>query len=1038
MANLDAQIIISREDNTDFISLGFIQTDTSLVSALGGALANFAQEIGLAGEKTDEKSKSKSGATNFSRFQNGILASKIIPVRNHNPIILIAIRGYDGEDRKLDFIVDYASELATSIVTKFDDIYSSIGLIPQIEDAVDSIATVANLMNRKSGDKVRFFTRTLKQKVTTLLEDLWANQATFTNWTRDYSSKKISAMSQAEILRELARYFYIQCIECDALLPLMFGSTKNPLNELTKLIDNFLDKKTTIARKEIESEIIKAYTQLKDSSKALSKRGTIELPEVELINESSLFEKILVTKNNNLVTIITELLSSTNQDLYRKLFRKYPLKFVSMSKESVFDKSNLDGIVSTILPRILKEELTDKTWISDKILLLLRNASSKYSPNEVMKQKDKIVSKIQANFLSTIKKEHPFILLADPHLTQLTSFVSSDAIRSLERYKTSQDEAVVLYNIIGQIRSDLTSERNSSAQDLMILYFLQSVIQPYQFRDVPDIVYALIIESLEKTSYVRKDKPIIAIQNSISQLEKNLDFKLVPEIRNLVLKRMTKTKPALQRFENFENLAYFFQSFRGSLESTIAKILQTIFGPETFPNPPTAISNLIKDLSIDLQSISVIKRYVDQIIKRPNGRELFSKDNTKFLAKNTRFKYILPAPIHLALVAYNSGWIKSADGKKREKVTTTQLSGFSVKIPALKLEGRVSTLIENPKVLENLWVRYAHKIIESRQKSLKKAIDEIEKKTKVSAGKISGQQKYGKIAKRLKDSNRWLGNVVSGGGFMRKIFSGGRDLGQMAQDIAKTKYYLFNQHPESYNISKQINTIRSSFTNPISNDFQDLIEVYASLWVADSEYIENLAEKLFWNGLFKSNGSATNGSDLNKKINQNLKASYRKDTITDKKTVIRRAITEEVVPVFNKMVRQTLAVTFNLFSDDRAVKFDENTNDWYISLDTLILPSSALKFIFSGIKNLSFVKSKEDLTELRLILTPHYSLKRSKESQTIVEFVMKASYGKLNKNEVRALEFFSELSEKYIGKSAANTFYSNLRSLSQMIITTVE
>ncbi|MCK5047700.1 MAG: hypothetical protein KAS22_14030, partial [Candidatus Heimdallarchaeota archaeon] len=344
----------------------------------------------------------------------------------------------------------------------------------------------------------------------------------------------------------------------------------------------------------------KAYTQLKDSSKALSKRGTIDLPEVELINESSLFEKILVTKNANLDTTITELLSSTNQELYRKLFRKYPLKFVSMSKESVFNKSDLDGIVSSILPRILKEELVDKTWISEKILLLLRNASSKYSPNEVMKQKDKILLEIQANFKSIIKKQHPFILLVDPQLKQLTSFVSSDAVRSLERYKTSQDEAVVLYNIIGQIRSDLTSERYSSAQDLMILYFLQSVIQPYQFREVPDIVYALISESLEKTSYARRDKPIVTIQNSIRQLEKNLNFQLIQETKNLVLRRITKTKATNQRFENFENLAYFFQSFRGSLESTIAKILQTIFGPETFPNPPTAISNLINDLSIDL------------------------------------------------------------------------------------------------------------------------------------------------------------------------------------------------------------------------------------------------------------------------------------------------------------------------------------------------------------------------------------------------------------------------------------------------------
>ena len=181
MVNLDAQIIISREDNTDFLSLGFIQTDTSLISALGGALANFAQEIGLTGDKTDEKIKSKRAATNFSRFQNGILASKIVPVRSHNPIILIAIRGYEGEDRELNFIVDYASELAVSIVSRFEDVYSSIGLVPQIEDAVDSIAAVANQMNRKSSDKVRFFTKSLKQKVTTLLDDLWSNQAQFAN-----------------------------------------------------------------------------------------------------------------------------------------------------------------------------------------------------------------------------------------------------------------------------------------------------------------------------------------------------------------------------------------------------------------------------------------------------------------------------------------------------------------------------------------------------------------------------------------------------------------------------------------------------------------------------------------------------------------------------------------------------------------------------------------------------------------------------------------------------------------------------------------
>ena len=163
---MDSQIIISREDNTDFLSIGFIQTDTSLVSALGGALANFAEEIGLAGDKTvDKKSEATKDRINFSRFQNGVLASKIVPVKEHNPIVLIAIKGYDGEDKDLDFVVDYASELTSQIVTKFEKDYSSIGIVPRIDDSFDIVTSVANQMYRKSSVKTRLFTKSLKALV---------------------------------------------------------------------------------------------------------------------------------------------------------------------------------------------------------------------------------------------------------------------------------------------------------------------------------------------------------------------------------------------------------------------------------------------------------------------------------------------------------------------------------------------------------------------------------------------------------------------------------------------------------------------------------------------------------------------------------------------------------------------------------------------------------------------------------------------------------------------------------------------------------
>ncbi len=1036
---MDAQIIISREDNTDFLSIGFIQTDTSLVSALGGALANFAEEIGLAGDRASgEKSETKKDAINFSRFQNGILVSKIVPVKEHNPIILIAIKGFDGEDRELDFVVDYASELAKQIVTKFEAEYSSIGIVPRIDDSFDIVSNVAHQMYRKSSDKVRFFTKSLKSKITSLLDDLWVNQIEFEPWTRDQAPKKISTMSQSEVQKELAKYFYIQGMKMDSFFPLVFSSSSNPLGELTKLIEHFLNKKVTIARKEIVNEITKIYTQLKDSSRALSKRGTIEIPEVELINESFIFEKVLVTKINNLEKASAELISSTNKELYKKLFRKYPLKFVAMSKDVVFDKSELDGIVTKVLDNIIKTEISDRTWVTEKIASILRQVISKYTPNDVMRKKTQILEKVNSEFIGSLKKEHPFILLADPKLSQLASYVKTEAANSLERFKTTLDEAVILYNVIGEIHSSLSNERSPSTQDLMILYFLQSVIQPYQFREVPGIVYSLITECLEKTAYGKRDKPATIIQNNISKFERKLDFQLIPETKSLVLRRISRAKPTQQRFETFENLSYFFKSFRASLELTIARILQTIFGPEKLPNIPSVITNIRNELASDLQSVYVITQLIGRITKRPHARELYSDDNSKFLEKNTKFKHISPSPLELARIGYNTGWIKPTEKKKEPKIPDIQLNALKVKIPSLKLEGKLSTLLEKPIVLEKLWVNYSLLALDKRQKELKVLISKYEKQAKVSAGQISGKKKYGLIIKRLKESNRWLSNIISGGGFMRKLFSGGKELTQIFQDISKNIYPTFKEHPETFQNEITLKNRSLNASIPIDGDFQELMMIYASLWVADSKYIENIADELFWDGILKSNVTNQYSSLLDKKINQNLKISYKKDSIKDQKAVIRNAIVEEVVPAFNKIVRTTMASSFNVLKDDRIVSFDERTNDWYISLGTVNIPIKSMKHIFSTIENVSFVKSRNNLTEARLLLNKYYSLKRSKESQTLEEFIRKAAYNHLNKSEVKALEFFSELNEKYIGKSAADTFYSNIRSLAQIFITPVE
>lgn len=1031
--SLDTQIIISREDNTDFLSLGYIQTDTSLVSALGGALTNFAEEIGLAGERRAERDTPPEGI-NFSRFQNGILASKMIQVNEHTPIILIAVRGFNGNERELNFLVEYASLLATNIVTKFNEEYSSIGLIPRIDDASDVIASTSNQIYRKSSDKIKFLTKHMKSKISQLLEELWENQSEFETWAQNYVNKNIAYLSQTEIQTELARYFYIQGIKSDALFPLVFASNSNPINEITGLINHFLTQKTSIAQKEILNEISKIVNQLKDSSKALSKRETIEIPEVELINESYLFEKILVATTTNLEDVVNELLDTTNQDLYRKLFRKFPMKFVAMSKESVFDKKQLDKIVQQYLSSKLKTELADKKWFEEKSVKILRDVTTKYSPDEIMKRQKHIIERFNSKFINSLKKEHPFLILADPSLLELTKIVKKNSENMFNRFTTTLDEAVVLYNAIGEIHSNLAKEKSPSTLDLMIFYFLQQVIQPYQFREVPKLVYALISESLEKTSLGRKSADEI-IKTSLAQFERKLNFQIVPNTKQLVLKRISKIKPHQQRFENFESLAFFFKSFRASLEITLTKILQTIFGPEKFPLSPLIMTDIIQTMPNNIQNVYTIIQYIDRITKRPSGRELFNSKTSKALEKTSKIKQLLPSPLELARVAFKSGWIKPIDQKLKDtKFPTNQFLSMEVKISSLKLQGVLNTLLKQTSVLSNLWINYGAKIIETRQKTIKTDLSKIEKQTKISAGDASGKQKYGAIVKHLRNINRWLNNIIVGSKI--KMFASKKDLQQIAQETSKNLFPSFKSNPETFKITTNDSLLKNlTSISPIVGDFQDLMQVYAALWLADSEYIEKIIDNLFWLGLNKSNGSNIVNSPIDRKINANLRAAHKKEIIPDKKDVIREAMVEDVVPAFNKIVRTTLSESFSNFKDDRIVLFDEKSNDWYISIGKINASKIALRNVFTTIKDISLVRVSDDITELRYLLTNYYSLKRNKESQTLEEFIRKATFNQLGKREVKALEFFNDLNEKYIGKAAADIFYSYIRSLAQIIIT---
>jgi hypothetical protein len=469
------------------------------------------------------------------------------------------------------------------------------------------------------------------------------------------------------------------------------------------------------------------------------------------------------------------------------------------------------------------------------------------------------------------------------------------------------------------------------------------------------------------------------------------------------------------------------------LEITLTKILQIIFGPEKFPVIPTIMSNYLQKIPQDIQNIYAIIQYIERITKRPNGRGLFNSNITKAVAKNSKFKYILPTPIELARIGFKRGWIKPVDQKMKEtKVSTSKFLSMKVKISSLKMQGSLNTLLKQSSVFSKLWINFGGIVIESRQNEMKSALSKFEKQAKISAGEVSGKQKYGSTLKNLRNANRWLTNVIMGGKV--KMFASRKDLHQLAQDTARNLYPSFKSNPENFVITTNESILRSlANISQIAGDFQGLIQYYAALWVADSEYIEKRIDDLFWTGITKTNGN-NNGTSIDRKINTNLKTAHKKETKPDKKTIIREALIEDIVPAFNKIVRIVLANSFTNLKDDRVVAFDEKNNDWYVSLGRINVSKIALNQVFSTIENISLEKISDDVTEVRYILTSYYSLKRSKESQTLEEFIRKATFNQLGKNEVKALEFFNDLNEKYIGKTSAETLHSYIRSLAQLII----
>jgi hypothetical protein len=1041
---MDAQIIISREDNTDFLSLGNIQTDTSLVSALGGALADFAAELGLTKKEEINEEKDiiqparKSKEFNISKFQKGILASNVIPVGDHQPVVLMAVKEFQGTDEELAFLTDYATILTKEIVQGFEKYYSIIGFIPPLEEAIPIILEVTEKMAKKYKDIMRKMKKSLAPQIDEMFINLWENQDLFEDWSYEFEDDLTpEKIIKNEWLEEIANFFYLKGLEHNALFPLYFTSRTTPFKAIQSSIYAYLENKDAEAIKDLKAEILVNIHQLQKASQALSKRGSIEFSEVDLLNAGVIFEKIMVAKEENLESISNEQIKQINNTLYQKLVEKYPLKYLAIRKAQPFNVDDINEIVKEAFTGLLEEELKNTAWIRQKLKHILREVTDEYSAEDVSRKKTKMIDLVYERFIELLKKEHPFILLGDPKAARLSLIVKKLADETFERYQTTLDEAVILYYILGQIHSTLQTEVDPPPiPDLMTLYFLQTVLRPYQYREIPDLVYTLVKEGLSNVTKNNGKKPAEFFNENMKIFEKKIEFQIAQEAKTSVVNRLSQAKLTNIRFETFENLSFFFKSYRSALEDTLKRIFQYLFGPEKSPHPPSYLVNEIIEIILAVQNIYNLSMIIQKIVQRPGGRDLFSNEQINFIKKNSDFQYLLPIPEVLAEQAYKDGKLKLK--KKIKKINFSQTKTLKLEADYLPLRktGSIESLLQTPLVLAHLWNSYLTEILAEREKNINDLIQKADEKCNQSERRSSKWNDYKKISSNLKRNKKSLKSLISGGGFLRKIFTGQKELSQLIQQEGSIPFPTFTHYMHSHeSISQKISSSHQSAISfeAISGDFQNLLSIYASIWVADSEYIDWLEKKLFQEGLQKNNSSRKDQSSFERKLKKDLVTELSRKEVRDHKTLIRSIVEEEIIPQFNQIIRIVLDKVFTVIKDDKIVKSDGKQKNFYIQIARVSLPKRYLKQILGDIPNIDYSSISKDSSEIRYILKHGLKVKK-KESQTLEKYMRLALVQKLNEKEFKALEFFGDLTEEYIGKTAANTFFSHIRHLAQLFL----
>ncbi|RLI67563.1 MAG: hypothetical protein DRO63_04450 [Candidatus Gerdarchaeota archaeon] len=1033
MVEVVSQIIISQEDSTSFFSMGSIQNDATLVSALGGALSSFAVEIGLADSEATQ--------ANFSRFKNGILISKWLTIGEHHPLLMIAVRDFpDLEPYHQMFLLEYGSALAKAILTKFEKVYQSRGAVPRFVEGVKVVPAVAYVLYKSSPNTWKEFAQLIASSCNVFLEELWEKQQDKTLFLKSIQKDTFSPTKISFFLEKFVELFYQEGTRNDAFFPLFFASSPD-LTATMKFVLEFLQKKSAQSRKELAEEITRLVTQLQQFSESRHSKKRSSFPLVGFFNSNVLFEQLSVIKRGSFEKTRGKILENLFTTIYLKLFQKYPLKFLAASLTKPLTIDFIRENFNATAQQLLRSSLEKKDAFSQQIVLLLRDLSSQYSPEEVMKNTAEIILEVKEKFLEVFPKKYPFIALVDSNLTQTQKLVSALVREAFEQYRTAHDEAMALWYILRQINEQSQQLPSISFSKCVQLFFLQKLIRKYQFRPVPDIFYTLcktILANIVKPTKKAQDPVFLLIERQFKSFEKESNIMIPSETSALILRRIKRIK-ATQKFENIEALSFFSKVFSYALEDTIVKMLEEFFGTIKQPSAPKPLNDSLSKMITYSTALYRTALVFEGLKNQPGFAALLTTDVKKVLTKTLSFETLLPSLTEIALQALLHGFLllvktsksKESQGEfKPEGLTKKQLLALKVVAPELSYQGKLGALLKEPIVINELIFRFLEPTLKQRYRLLLLEKKKFEEQIKKNAMSIKTKKKQLQKLQALKTVCSVYKGFITGGNFFHRLFGRVKPLKQIIQYYSKKSFPGFSLKAYSPTFTQNKKQLTSTF-----GGYQRIVEVYASTWVRDSAFFDKLHEKLLWDLVKKD---VQKGS-IEAKILMNLQEEATKGEKTAQTIIIRKTIEDEVFVLFNHAVRTAISRVFAILSDDLFVRYSQRANAFLLPLATISFPAELLAIYFDKTHCCKLTKKGEDKTELNLNLTSLLPLitPRQKQSQTIRNFLYEGLREYMRSNFLKTLDSLAGLVESYIGQQAADLFYTKGRFFEQLILESI-